>query len=139
MEQGPVEGWVLIAEDDAALRFLLASVLRKDGHRVLEAPDGEALVLAHAALPPGRPGRTIVLSDLSMPVRSGLSAVEELQGREPGLGIILMGAFLEAEDAPRARALGAAFLTKPFELATMRSLVRQLMDSPGSRSIDLLA
>jgi CheY-like chemotaxis protein len=138
VEPGPVEGWVLIAEDDAALRFLLASVLRKDGHRVLEAPDGEALVLAHAALPPGRPGRTIILSDLSMPVRSGLSAVEELHGREPGLGIILMGAFLEPEDIPRARALGAAFLTKPFELATMRSLVRRLMDSPGSRSIDLL-
>jgi DNA-binding response OmpR family regulator len=138
VEPRPLEGWVLIAEDDAALRFLLASVLRKDGHRVLEAPDGQALVLAHAALPPGRPGRTIVLSDLSMPVRSGLSAVEELQGREPSLGIILMGAFLEPEDAVRARALGAAFLTKPFELATMRSLVRRLMDSPGSRSIDLL-
>ena len=124
---------MLLAEDDGALRFLLGSVLRKDGHRVLEVPDGEQLVLAHAALPPGREGRTVVLSDLSMPVRNGLSAVEEIRGREPGLGIILMGAFLEPDDAPRAAALGAAFLTKPFELAAMRELVRRLMETPGGR------
>ena len=34
-----------------------------------------------------------------------------------------MGAFLEPKDVPRAEALGAAFLTKPFELARMRALV----------------
>jgi len=130
---------VLLAEDDGALRFLLGSVLRKDGHRVLEVPDGEQLVLAHAALPPGREGRTVVLSDLSMPVRNGLSAVEELRKREPGLGIILMGAFLEPDDAPRAAALGAAFLSKPFELAVMRGLVRRLMEAPGSTARELVS
>jgi DNA-binding NtrC family response regulator len=139
LDAAPVQGWVLLAEDDAALRFLLGSVLRRDGHRVLEVPDGEQLVLAHAALPPRREGRTVVLSDLSMPVRNGLSAVEEILGREPGLGIILMGAFLEPDDAPRASALGAAFLTKPFELAAMRELVRRLMDSPGTTARELLA
>lgn len=129
--------WVLLAEDDGALRFLLASVLRKDGHRVLEVPDGEQLVVAHAALPPGRGGRTVVLSDLSMPVRSGLEAVEEVRRRDPQVGIILMGAFLEPTDAPRAAALGAAFLTKPFELARMRHLVKQLVERPEARAIDL--
>jgi DNA-binding response OmpR family regulator len=127
---GSDERWVLLAEDDGALRFLLASVLRKDGHRVLEVPDGEQLVVAHAALPPGRSG--------SMPVRSGLEAVEEIQRREPGLGVILMGAFLEPRDVPRAEALGAAFLTKPFELARMRALVRALVAAPTARASDLV-
>ena len=135
---GSDERWVLLAEDDGALRFLLASVLRKDGHRVLEVPDGEQLVVAHAALPPGRNGRTVVVSDLSMPVRSGLEAVEEIQRREPGLGVILMGAFLEPKDVPRAEALGAAFLTKPFELARMRALVRALVAAPTARASDLV-
>jgi CheY-like chemotaxis protein len=138
VENGSDERWVLLAEDDGALRFLLASVLRKDGHRVLEVPDGEQLVVAHAALPPGRSGRTVVLSDLSMPVRSGLEAVEEIQRREPGLGVILMGAFLEPRDVPRAEALGAAFLTKPFELARMRALVRALVAAPTARASDLV-
>jgi CheY-like chemotaxis protein len=72
-----------------------------------------------------------------MPVRNGLSAVEEIRTREPGLGIILMGAFLEPDDAPRAAALGAAFLTKPFELAVMRELVRRLMAAPGTTAREL--
>ena len=138
VDAAPPQGWVLLAEDDGALRFLLGSVLRKDGHRVLEVPDGEQLVLAHAALPPGREGRTVVLSDLSMPVRNGLSAVEEILGREPGLGVILMGAFLEPDDAPKAAALGAAFLTKPFELARMRALVRALVATPTARASELV-
>jgi len=139
VDAAPLQGWVLLAEDDGALRFLLGSVLRKDGHRVLEVPDGEQLVLAHAALPPGREGRTVVLSDLSMPVRNGLSAVEEILGREPGLGVILMGAFLEPDDAPKAAALGAAFLTKPFELTAMRELVRRLMETPGRTARELVS
>ena len=79
----------------------------------------------------------MVLSDMSMPFRSGLEAVEELHRREPGLGVILMGAFLEPADVPRAAALGAAFLTKPFELARMRALVRALVATPDARAADL--
>ena len=41
-------GWVLLAEDDHALRTLLSSLLRKDGHRVIATADGDELVLAHA-------------------------------------------------------------------------------------------
>src|SRR5262245_36375936 len=73
-----------------------------------------------------------------MPVRSGLEAVEEIQRREPGLAVILMGAFLEPADVPRAEALGAAFLTKPFELARMRALVRALVATPTARAADLM-
>ena len=39
---------------------------------------------------------------------------------------------------PRAAALGAAFLTKPFELAKMRELVRRLVAAPEARAADLL-
>jgi DNA-binding NtrC family response regulator len=64
--------------------------------------------------------------------------VEEIQRREPNLGVILMGAFLEPKDVPRAEALGAAFLTKPFELARMRALVRALVAAPDARASDLV-
>src|SRR5262249_57733800 len=73
VEDGSDERWVLLAEDDGALRFLLASVLRKDGHRVLEVPDGEQLVVARAALRPGRTARTQGLSDRLTPRPSGVA------------------------------------------------------------------
>ena len=47
-------------------------------------------------------------------------------------------AFLEPKDVPRAEALGAAFLTKPFELARMRALVRALVAAPDARASDLV-
>jgi DNA-binding response OmpR family regulator len=125
-------GWVLLAEDDQALRNLLSSLLRKDGHHVIATEDGDALVLAHAGLPPGRTGRTVVVSDLAMPNRGGLAACEEIRSREAGVGVVLMGAFSEVDDEERARALRAAMLVKPFELARLRALVRGLVADPSA-------
>ncbi len=128
-------GWVLLAEDDQALRILLSSLLLKDGHRVIAAEDGEKLVLAHASLPSERTGRTVVVSDLAMPNRGGLSACEEIRTRDAGAAVVLMGAFSEVQDEERARALRAAMLVKPFELSRLRALVRGLFaDSSASAS-----
>jgi DNA-binding response OmpR family regulator len=132
------EGWVLVAEDDGALRALLSSLLRKDGHRVLETADGDELVLAHAGLPPNRRGRTVVVSDLAMPNRGGLAACEEIRAQDAGVGVVLMGAFSEMRDEERGRALQAAMLVKPFELSRLRALVRGLLDNPSSTASDLL-
>ena len=104
---------------------------------MLEVPDGEQLVVAHAALPPGRSGRTVVLSDLSMPGRSGLEAVEELQRREPGLGVILMGAFLEPADVPRAEALERPSSPSRSSWRGCARWVRALVDAPEARASDL--
>ncbi len=128
-------GWVLLAEDDLALRTLLSSLLRKDGHRVIATQDGDELVLAHAGLPLGRVGRTVVVSDLAMPNRGGLAACEEIRTHEAGAAVILMGAFSEVDDEERARALRAAMLVKPFELSRLRALVRALLkDASASAS-----
>jgi len=121
---------VLLAEDDRALRVLLSSLLLKDGHHVISAADGEELVLAHARLPEGRLGRVVVVSDLAMPKQGGLSACEEICRKDAQAAVVLMGAFSEAEDESRARALGAAILVKPFELSRLRELVRKLLQNP---------
>ena len=132
-------GWVLLAEDDLALRTLLSSLLRKDGHRVIAAADGDELVLAHAGLPEGRVGRTVVVSDLAMPNRGGLAACEEIRSHEAGAAVILMGAFSEVDDEERARALRAAMLVKPFELSRLRALVRALLRDPSASASALFA
>jgi DNA-binding response OmpR family regulator len=132
-------GWVLLAEDDLALRTLLSSLLRKDGHRVIAAADGDELVLAHAGLPEGRAGRTVVVSDLAMPNRGGLAACEEIRSHEAEAAVILMGAFSEVDDEERARALRAAMLVKPFELSRLRALVRALPRDPSASASAVFA
>jgi len=132
-------GWVLLAEDDQALRTLLSSLLRKDGHRVIATADGDELVLAHAGLPRGRAGRTVVVSDLAMPNRGGLAACEEIRTREAQAAVVLMGAFSEVDDEERARALRAAMLVKPFELSRLRALVRALLSDPSATASAVFA
>ncbi len=66
---------ILIAEDNAEQRSLLASVLRGAGYRVVEAADGEEAV---ALVRSERPG--LVLMDVTMPRTSGWNAVRVLKG-----------------------------------------------------------
>ena len=132
-------GWVLLAEDDHALRTLLSSLLSKDGHRVIATADGDELVLAHAGLPEGRRGRTVVVSDLAMPNRGGLAACEEIRTHEAEVAVVLMGAFSEVDDEERARALRAAMLVKPFELGRLRALVRKLLLDPSATASGVFA
>src|SRR5690242_18946993 len=69
---------VLIAEDDPDLRTLVADVLRRDGHEVVEAPDGATLLFNLARSQVSRDRwleTTLVLTDIRMPLIDGLSVL----------------------------------------------------------------
>ncbi|PYM16554.1 MAG: hypothetical protein DMD81_12275, partial [Candidatus Rokuibacteriota bacterium] len=105
---------ILLVEDDADTRELIAGVLAQAGADVLAAADVpealERLVSHHVDL---------VLSDLGMPGRNGYDLVRELRAREHRHGrrpvpAIALTAYAGPED--RARALDAGFqmhVTKP--------------------------
>jgi len=130
-------GWprqVLVADDDADVRRLLARHLREAGYDVVEAADGaEAVALARQA-PPG-----LVLMDLRMPTMDGLAALRELRA-EPttrDLPVIMMTAspgMLE-ESRPVVEALGGARLIAkpctPEDLAT--AIARGLAEGERSK------
>lgn len=76
---------VIVADDDAELRRLIASVLRADGHQVVEAASGTQLasvVLKHAIS--GQPASKladVIISDIRMPGCSGLQVLADMRGR----------------------------------------------------------
>ncbi|MFI5208314.1 MAG: sigma-54-dependent transcriptional regulator [Gemmatimonadales bacterium] len=101
---------VLITDDEANLRRMLAAVLAAEGFRVSEASSGEDAV---AQVQRRRPDA--VLLDLSMPGGSdGLATLERLAQEAPGLPVIMMSGRAGLQDAVRATKLGALhFLEKP--------------------------
>ena len=112
---------VLVAEDDADTRRLLASHLAPAGYRVIEAVDGaETLSKARAEVP------NLVLLDIKMPVMDGVTTLRALRENAStrGLPVVMMTASPSLLEASRTTAheLGvAALLKKPFtpeELAT---------------------
>ncbi len=123
----PVPLAILLAEDDAEFRSLVAASLRRDGHQVFEARDGSDLMadLACAYLGGSESQDTpLVVTDLRLPGADGLSVIREFhkQGRHPDF--IVMTAFGDHETHREAGRLGALMvLDKPFDLGELRRAV----------------
>lgn len=114
------------------LRRLMAGALRRDGHLVLEAADGSALLLdldvAYLLSEPADVKlASVIITDVRMPGRDGLSILRSMKEHPFCPPVVLITAFGDAEVHEEARRLGAfAVLDKPFDLESLRSTVRQI-------------
>jgi CheY-like chemotaxis protein len=122
---------VVVAEDDDAMRSLLAASLRADGYDVLEARDGAELAfLVHAArsVPRAQARPALVLSDIRMPLMSGIEALRRLRTERSDVRFLFLSGFADDQARDEARTLGAvAVLSKPFDLRLLRGLVAELV------------
>jgi two-component system response regulator AtoC len=120
---------VLLVDDDADLRRLLAAILGRDGFDVEEASDGEeALALLvdpiadHTAFE-----ADVIVTDIWMPRCSGFTMLERLRGRGVTTPVVVLSAHVDGETKARAQSLHAsALLAKPFDSSDLRRTVRRL-------------
>ena len=125
---------VLLAEDDAEFRRLLASVLAEDGYEVLEAEDGLALLAtieATLTVRRERPEGFLVVADVRMPGLTGLDVLAILRCAHWATPVILITAFGDEATHAEGRELGAvAVFDKPFSMEQLRCAVLQTLP-PG--------
>jgi DNA-binding response OmpR family regulator len=122
---------VLVAEDDAQMRRLVADVLLKEGYDVEELSDGKELLLrvVEAFLPHHRhSGIDVVVTDMRMPFCSGLDVLKKLRVAHRSTPVLVMTAFGEEGLRHRVRELGGLLLDKPFTPQALRAGVRLLFD-----------
>lgn len=116
---------ILLVEDDAGFRSLLAEILADDGYTLVEREDGKAALMTLQ-----RQSFDLVISDLRLPGLNGLELFRA--ANEQGLAppFILLTAFGTVEEAVAAIKEGVAdFLTKPLkDPETLRVLVRKTLD-----------
>ncbi len=116
---------ILLAEDDSEMRALIAAMLAGDGYLVIEARDGQELLLAIERLKAGSVRPAMVVSDVRMPGYSGLDLLAILRCASWTLPVVLITAFGDEDTHTEARELGAiAVLDKPFDLDDLRAVVR---------------
>jgi CheY-like chemotaxis protein len=122
---------ILLAEDDAEFRQLLATVLLGDGYEVREAADGRQLLDWLATWTDGGHIDDIcdlVISDIHMPGYSGLDVLSSLHCLDSPVPVIVITAFGDAATRRLAAALGAAaVLDKPFDLDDLRMTVLNVL------------
>ena len=120
---------ILIADDEDAIRSLVARALSQDGHQVTTARDGaEALDLLSAE----HGAFELLLTDIRMPIMDGIALALAAARDHPRLAILLMTGY--ADQRERAHGLDALIqdvITKPFSLATIRSAVNDALVGGG--------
>lgn len=119
---------VLVVEDDALIRELLAEVLSDAGYDVVAADRGQsALHLAHERVP------SVVVADHVLPDMSGLDVLERLHGHPASRHIPIMLISGRAQQIA-AQAHGAdRLLAKPFDIDTLLENVDALTSTPPGR------
>ena len=116
---------ILVAEDNAAERGLLARGLASDGHTVIEAENGMAALQRFMA----DPGAVAVLvTDVEMPELDGIELARRALAAKPGLKVLMISGFAGGmERTADLVALGIRSLVKPVALEAVRAEVRALL------------
>jgi DNA-binding response OmpR family regulator len=121
---------ILLAEDDVDMRTLVADALRKDGYEVQSVADGGRMIvtLAHQYVEAdGENLVDLIVSDVRMPVCTGIQILEQLRAAHWRTPVILMTAFGDEATRSCARSLGALLFDKPFDLNDLRVAVASLL------------
>src|SRR2546430_15077386 len=113
---------ILLVDDEAAVRKLLASPLERDGYSVVQAADGEEALRQFADQPVD-----LVVLDIMLPRLDGLEVCKRLRATST-VPIIMLTARDDELDKVIGLELGADdYITKPFSIREFRSRVRALL------------
>jgi DNA-binding response OmpR family regulator len=120
---------VLLVDDDDAFRKAFHIVLTRAGYEVFQAVNG---IEAESAF--DRYDPNVVITDLIMPEQEGISTIQALRQRKPGVKIIAVsgGGRVNAEDyLVLAKGFGAArTLAKPFHPDVLLAAVEEVLAVP---------
>ena len=107
---------VLVVEDEANIREMIALNLRLAGMEAVEAESAEA------ALPllERKPGCDAAILDVMLPGMNGFSLCETIRRTDQKIGIIILSAKGQEQDKIRGLSIGADdYMTKPFSVSEL--------------------
>ncbi|HUR20969.1 MAG TPA: hybrid sensor histidine kinase/response regulator, partial [Vicinamibacterales bacterium] len=114
---------ILVADDYADGREMLAFLLERQGHTVMMAADGPGAIAAAAEFVPD-----VAILDIGMPGLSGYEVARELRGRRgDSLALVALSGLGEAAD--KARAAEAGFdrhFTKPIDINVLSTYLAEV-------------
>ncbi|HEY6119016.1 MAG TPA: response regulator [Pyrinomonadaceae bacterium] len=121
---------ILVVDDFEDIRLTLRHWLEKRGYRVVEAEDGDKAIEVARQVHPA-----LILMDIGMPERSGISATYKIR-KDPemdGTLIVAITGYQSADLREDALTAGCvACLTKPVDLGELDKLVSSLLATTGT-------
>jgi two-component system, cell cycle sensor histidine kinase and response regulator CckA len=119
---------ILLVEDQASVRKLAATVLRRCGYQVLEAPDAEEALVASR----NHPGPIhLLFTDVVLPAMNGKELADRLKGERPDLKVLFASGYTDEVIAHRGVLMpGIRYLPKPYGPGILAAEVRKALDRP---------
>jgi two-component system, OmpR family, response regulator MprA len=114
---------VLLVDDDASTRSMVAGTLAAEGYDVAAVPDGgAALAAAERSVP------DVVVLDVAMPGLDGLAVTRQFRGKGLAVPILLLTARDALEERVAVLDAGADdYLVEPFEARELTARLRALL------------
>lgn len=123
---------ILLVEDDPLLGDGIQRGLRQEGYAVDWARDGES---GQLALQAGEKSYDLLLLDLGLPGKSGMSLLQSLRSGRSELPVMIITARDSVTDRIQGLDAGADdYLVKPFDLKEMAARIRALLRRRAGRS-----
>jgi DNA-binding response OmpR family regulator len=115
------EAYILVVDDEGAIRYSISKTLQRVGYQVHTAASGEeALEMMEQQT------YDVVLTDIRMPGLSGVELLAKIKERAPDAVVILLTGYANLESAIESLRLGAHdYLTKPSSSQSIRDSVAQ--------------
>ena len=126
---------ILVVDDEAPVRQIVAALLEHNGYTVTTAASAEdALTLLQE-----NPTYDLVMSDIMMPGTDGLTLLDRVCTDHPGTPVVIFSAVNDINVATNAFRRGAIdYLLKPFERTELQNVVARAMERGRSRKQSIL-
>jgi two-component system, cell cycle sensor histidine kinase and response regulator CckA len=129
---------VLVAEDEDAVRGLMARVLARAGYEVVAGVNG---IDALARIAGREDEIDVLLTDMVMPELGGVELAEALRARRPALPVLFVSGYADADihGSVVLRDQSTTFLQKPFSPTRLLESIRGLHDGEPGPADELAA
>lgn len=118
---------ILICDDSTAMRNSMLEILKSDGHEVIVGEDGLDAVWLYREHRPD-----CALLDISMPIMSGIEAVQKIMLIDPGARIAMVTAERNESNVIQAMTAGASdYVGKPFGRERVLGTIAKLLGTDG--------
>lgn len=118
---------ILVLDDEAYVRQLLAEILTKEGHIVYLADGKNAETMLSTE------NFNLIITDLKMPGMCGIDVLARAKQISPDAKLMVITGYPSKDTLDEGLQMGAeAYITKPFHVAELRTAVRRVLRSKRS-------
>jgi two-component system response regulator AtoC len=112
---------ILIADDESLIRNFLKETLSRKGYDISLAENGQMAIDLLK-----KEEFDFVITDMKMPIKSGMEVLQMAKKIDPSITVIIMTAFASVENTVEAMNKGAFnYLLKPFSAETIETIIKK--------------